>query len=188
MSDPSVQPFDLHRMFLGDQHQLLFLLEVVFRTVVMYGYSLVFARAIGKRAVGQISPFEFILIIIISSAAGDPMFYAHVPLLHGTAVMTVVMLLHRLVGAATARSERIEDLMEGEPTLVIREGRIVEEALGSSGLSRRELMMKLRTQGVQDMAVVDAAYFEPSGQLSVFKGGREQEERSTRPDETGGPA
>lgn len=85
-------------MFVGDSHDFLFLLEVIFRTVVMYAYALLFARVIGKRAVGQISPFEFILIIIISSAAGDPMFYAHVPLLHGMAVMTVVMILHRLVG------------------------------------------------------------------------------------------
>jgi len=54
----SIQPFDWHRIFLGDELGLLFLLEIVFRTVVMYGYALIFARAIGKRGVGQISPFE----------------------------------------------------------------------------------------------------------------------------------
>ena len=126
----SFQPFDRHRILLGDRTGLLFLLEIVFRTAVMYGYALAFARFIGKRGVGQVSPFEFILIII-SSAAGDPMFYSDVLLLHGILVLTVVMLLHRLVGVWTDRSERAEDVIEGEPILVIADGEIVDGALAA---------------------------------------------------------
>ena len=115
----TIQPFDWHRIFLGDGTSALYLLEIAFRTSVMYLYALVFARFVGKRSVGQISPFEFIMIIVISSAAGDPMFYAHVPLLYGIVVLTVVMLLHRGMSALTDKSERGEDLLEGEPVLVI---------------------------------------------------------------------
>ena len=120
----SIQPFDWHRLLLGEQADALFLLEIALRTAVMYGYALVFARFMGKRGVGQISPFEFILIVVISSAAGDPMFYAHVPLLHGIVVLTVVILPHRAIAALTSRSERAEDVMEGEPALVVDDGAI----------------------------------------------------------------
>ena len=133
--DSSIVPFDWHRMWVGDQTGWLFLLEVVFRTAVMYGYALAFARFLGKRGVGQISPFEFIVIIIISSAAGDPMFYAHVPLLHGFVVLTVVGLLHRAVGFITDRSERAEDVVEGDPILVIENGTINEDAVRAGALS-----------------------------------------------------
>jgi uncharacterized membrane protein YcaP (DUF421 family) len=163
------QVFDLHRMFVGEQAGgLLYLLEVAFRTGVMYLYVLLFARVVGQRAVGQISPFEFILVIAVSSAAGDPMLYPHVPILHGVAVITVVMLLHRIFGRAASRSERVEDVMEGEPLLVVRDGRVVEGALGGGGLSRRELMMLLRVQGHQNVGEIEKAFFEPSGQISTF--------------------
>lgn len=165
----SVQPFDWYRMIVGEQVGALYLLEVVVRTTVMYGYALVFARVIGKRGVGQITPFEFIIIIIISSAAGDPMFYRHVPLLHGILVLTVVMVLHRLVGVVTDRSERAEDLMEGEPVLVVKHGRIVQERVGPGTLSRRELLMQLRQQGIRNVGHVEWAFLEPSGQLSVLQ-------------------
>ncbi|TFL16252.1 DUF421 domain-containing protein [Jannaschia formosa] len=182
----SIQPFDWQRMLLGDQLGFLFLLEIVFRTVVMYGYALVFARMIGKRGVGQVSPFEFILIIIISSAAGDPMFYGDVPLLHGMLVLTVVMSLHWLVSSLTDRSERAEDVMEGEPVLVVQDGQIEERALGSGTLSRRELLMQLRQQGVRDVGEVEQAYFEPDGKISVLQAPQDKQRKveSTLPRES----
>ena len=134
----------------------------------MYAYAIAFSRFVGKRATGQISPFEFILIIIISSAAGDPMFYAHVPLSHGILVLTVVMLLHHGVSLLTDRSERAEDVMEGEPLLVVEDGRVVDAALRSGALSRRELMMLLRQQSVRDVGEVERAFLEPNGKLSVL--------------------
>ena len=179
----SLQPFDWHRIFLGDQVGTLFLLEIVFRTVVMYGYALVFARFIGKRGVGQVSPFEFILIIIVSSAAGDPMFYGHVPLLHGILVLTVVLLMHRLVSSVTDRSERAEDVVEGEPVLVVDSGEILEESLGAGTLSRRELLMELRQQGVRNVGDVERAFFEPSGRISVLPAPQDKQRKteSTQP-------
>lgn len=128
-----------------------------------------FAGFIGKRGVGQISPFEFIVIIIVSSAAGDPMFYAHVPLLHGVLVLTVVMLLHRLVSILTDRSERAEDVVEGEPVLIVDDGAIIEDAVGPGTLSRRELLMQLRQWGNRDVGEVERAFFEPNGRLSVVQ-------------------
>ncbi len=168
-SGQSIQPFDWYRIFIGEQTGLLFLLEIVFRTTVMYVYAIVFSRFVGKRGVGQISPFEFILIIIISSAAGSPMFQAHVPLSHGLLVLTVVMLLHRSASLLTDRSARAEDVMEGRPLLVVEDGHVVEDALRSGALSRRELMMLLRQQSVRDVGEVDRAFLEPSGTLSVLQ-------------------
>lgn len=183
----SIQPFDWHRILLGDQLGFLFLLEIVFRTAVMYGYALVFARAIGKRGVGQVSPFEFIMIIIISSAAGDPMFNGNVPLLHGILVLTVVMLLHWVVSILTDRSERAEDVVEGNPILVVEDGRIKEQALGAGTLSRRELLMQLRQEGVRDVGEVELAFFEPSGKISVLQAaqGKQRKVESTLPKKPG---
>ena len=165
-------------MLLGDATGFLYLLEIAFRTAVMYLYALVFARFVGKRAVGQISPFEFILIIVISSAAGDPMFYRHVPLTHGILVLTVVLLLHRAMSFVTIRSERGEDVLEGEPLLVVEDGAVIASALGAGTLSRRELMSLLRQQGIEDVGEVDKAFFEPGGQLSLFQANQSEQKKT----------
>ena len=172
-------------MFLGDSVGLLYLLEIAFRTTVMYVYALVFSRFVGKRSVGQISPFEFIMIIVISSAAGDPMFYHDVPLTHGILVLTVVMLLHRAMSLVTDKSERGEDVLEGEPVLVIENGAVIESALGAGTMSRRELMSELRQQGVRDVGEIDKAFFEPSGRVSLFQASQDEQKKteSTLPDD-----
>jgi hypothetical protein len=68
------QGFDLERMFIGEFSPVL-LAEIAVRTVVMYVYALAVVRFIGKRGLGQVTPFEFVIVIALGSATGDPMFY-----------------------------------------------------------------------------------------------------------------
>lgn len=157
--------------------------EIVFRTLVMYLYTIFLARMVGHDAIGQIGPFEFVLVIAVGSAAGDPMFYPEVGLFQGILVITVVILLHRATGALLARSSRVESLVEGDPALVVEEGRIREEGLGSGSLSLRELLALLRLEGVRDVGEVEAAYLENNGKLSVFRypDGKARQSRPTTP-------
>ena len=86
--DQPVTPFDLQRMFLGEQ-PLLFYAEILVRTLIIYAYTLVMIRWIGGRGVAQLSMVEFVLVIALGSAVGDAMFYPDVPLL---AAMLVIAL------------------------------------------------------------------------------------------------
>ena len=80
-----------------------------------------------------IGPFEFVLVIAVGSAAGDPMFYPEVGLLQGILVITVVILLHRATGFMIQQNTTLENKIEGGPMLVIEDGTIAQEA--RSGLS-----------------------------------------------------
>lgn len=180
--------FDLTRILLGEAEtaDALFYVEVVFRTVVMYLYTIFLARMVGHDAIGQLGPFEFVLVIAVGSAAGDPMFYPDVGLLQGILVITVVILLHRVTGWMLQRSSRLETLVEGEPVTVIEDGRIVPDSLGSGSLTERELMAQLRLSGVRHIGEVERAYFETNGRVSVFRRekDRAQAEQSTLPKST----
>ncbi|MDY6812116.1 MAG: DUF421 domain-containing protein [Pseudomonadota bacterium] len=182
------EPFDLVRMFLGEDWHVLFWAEVACRTAVMYLFMLVMTRFIGKRGVGQITPFEFLIVVVLGSATGDPMFYPHVPLLHGMIVITVVVLLQRLFARVTNRSQALHHALETRPVLLIADGRINAGGLGRQSLSRKELMMVLRMQGVEDVGAVRRAYFEPSGAVSIFQypPERRREVESTLPDDATG--
>lgn len=182
------EPFDLVRMFLGEDWHVRFWAEVACRTAVMYLFMLVMTRFIGKRGVGQITPFEFLIVVVLGSATGDPMFYPHVPLLHGMIVITVVVLLQRLFARVTNRSQALHHALETRPVLLIADGRINAGGLGRQSLSRKELMMVLRMQGVEDVGAVRRAYIEPSGAVSIFQypPERRREVESTLPDDATG--
>jgi len=175
---------ELVRMFLGTQPPL-FLLEVVFRTMVMYGYMLFAARFLGKRGTGQLTVFDFIVVILLGSAVGDPMFYDDVPILHGIIVITIVVLIERVLNYFTNRNVKLEEFIESTPTLLMKDGVILSEALAKEEISLPELMMELRDKGIRNTGEVECAYLEPSGRMSVFKlpQGQERKGESTLPKE-----
>jgi uncharacterized membrane protein YcaP (DUF421 family) len=177
---------DLYRIFLGeaDTANVPFYLEVVLRTVVMYLYTIFLARMVGQGGIGQIGPFEFVLVIAVGSAAGDPMFYPEVGLLQGILVITIVILLHRATGYVLERHRRLEETVEGRPLLVIEHGDIRGKVLGSGSVTRRELFSLLRAAGIRDTGEVERAYLEPSGKLSLFRyaGGKARKGETTLPE------
>lgn len=179
---------EIIRILFGEAEtaQPLFYLEIVFRTLVMYLYTIFLARMVGQGGIGQIGPFEFVLVIAVGSAAGDPMFYPDVGLFQGILVITVVIVLHRLTGFVFSRSRRLEDKVEGLPVRMVENGRIVEGSLGSGTLSERELMAMLRVAGVRDLGEVEHAFLETSGKLSVFwrEEGKGKAVKSTLPERT----
>jgi uncharacterized membrane protein YcaP (DUF421 family) len=169
-------------MFFGD-YPLLFLLEVLFRTAFMYLYMLLASRFLGKRGVGQLTPFEFIIVIVLGSAAGDPMFYPQVSLLQGVAVITVVVLLEKVIAELSQRNKKLEHIIQSTPQLLVKNGQVLDKALNESGLTKQELLMQLRTENIRDIGEVEYAYLEPMGKLSVFKleGGKEKKVETTLP-------
>jgi uncharacterized membrane protein YcaP (DUF421 family)/DNA-directed RNA polymerase subunit RPC12/RpoP len=160
--------FNLSRIFLGNL-PWFYVAEVLLRTTVMYFYALLLVRLLGKRGMGQLAPFDFVIIIALGSAVGDPMFYPDVPVLHGMAAITVVVVLTRLVGFLTERSRRFENLVEARPACLVRDGVMDLDAMESESIPRDELFQRLRTEGMEQLGQVDRAYIEPSGRVSVFR-------------------
>lgn len=170
-----------------DTQSVLFFAEVLLRTIVMYCYTLFLTRMVGNGGIGQIGPFEFVLVIAVGSSAGDPMFYPEVGLLTGIFVITVVIILHRLTGFVVCRFRGLEDVIEGSPLLVVVDGKICGDRLGSGTLTERELLALLRLEGVRDTGEVSQAFFEPNGRLSVFRYPEAEQKavRKTIPDDAG---
>lgn len=160
--------FDLQRIFLGDAPPW-FLLEIVFRTTILYLYTLLLLRLLGKRGVRQLTFFEFAIILALGSAVGDPMFYDDVPLLHGAVVVTVIVILQRTIAVITEKNKRLEVLFESSPRRLIKGGVLELEALDDENLSKDEVFSRLRDAGLRQLSEVERAYLEPSGNISIWK-------------------
>ncbi|MDS9469098.1 DUF421 domain-containing protein [Paracoccus sp. MBLB3053] len=158
---------ELTRIFLGDQ-DLTFMVEILFRTVIIYFYTLSLLRWIGGRSVAQLSIVEFLLVIAIGSAVGDSLFYPDVPLLPAMAAILLVVLFNKFIDLAIQRSDRLSNFFEGRPQIVVTNGQVHLHKIRSQGIGLSELHLKLRDKGVTDLAEVRYAVLEPNGVLSVL--------------------
>jgi len=158
---------DFSRILLNDL-PAHFLLEVVCRTIIMFIVILITLRTSGKRGIKQLSVFELVLIIGLGSAAGDPMFYEDVGILPAFTVFGVVILMYILVTRLTDRVKWAEELLEGKPSHIIRDGRLLYKEFEKSNLSKDELFSELRLVNVEHLGQVKMAVIETSGEISML--------------------
>lgn len=153
-------------MFFGDGDNV-FLIEIVIRTVVLYAFALLMVRLMGKRGMAQLTPFEFVIIVALGSAVGDPMFYPDVPLIHGFVVIVTVVVAQRII-ARLSRNEAVERFLEGQPFVVVDDGKIQHDVLKREDFTKEELYELLRLNGVARLSDVERAVIEDVGRLSVL--------------------
>lgn len=162
-----IRAFDFERMFFGEEPKM-FLLEIVLRTAIMYTYTILLIRFLGKRSMGQLSTLELAIIIGFGSAVGDPMLGIDVPISHGIVVITSIALIQVILEYFINRNKKLEVFMEGKPDLLIDNGIINCEQLKKNKLSHEDLFRFLRGKEVENFGEVNKAYFETSGLVSVI--------------------
>ncbi len=167
MKEEAHQNFEWNRLLFNDL-PVEFLLEVIFRSVIMFGVVLLALRMTGKRGVRQLSIFETVLIIALGSAAGDPMFYEDVGMIPALTVFLVIIFLYRFVTWLTGKSKRFEEFVEGVPVCLITEGHFAYENFKKEVLAQDEFFTELRIKSIEHLGQVRNAYLEPSGELSVY--------------------
>ncbi|MCC6455798.1 MAG: DUF421 domain-containing protein [Caldilineaceae bacterium] len=163
-----METFDLQRMFVGDL-SWGFALEIALRSSIMYVYTFIMVRVMGKRTAQQLTPFEFLIVIALGSAVGDPMFYPDVPLLAALLVITVIVGLEQVVSIAGQRSMHIARQLEGKPYTVVIDGRLDLEGMKRETVALEELFGELRREGVEQLGQVKYACVEQSGVISVVR-------------------
>ncbi|TBU97423.1 YetF domain-containing protein [Phytopseudomonas dryadis] len=159
--------FDWQRLFLDGQ-PLVFLGEVVARTLLAYIVVFLFLKVAGRRGVKQLSLFELVVILTLGSAAGDMTFYEDVPLLPVLTVFVAMSLAYRLTTQVMSRSPRLQRWMEGEPFILIRDGRFELETLTAGNISHDEFLMELRQGGVEHLGQVRLGIVEINGGVSLY--------------------
>lgn len=144
------------------------MLTIFVRSVILYAVSLMAMRAMGKRQVGQLQPFELVVVIMIAELAATPMGGVGIPLLYGILPMAALVVCHGLITAACMKWQPVRAWLSGQPAVLVRNGVICEKQLRKSGVDLNDLLEAIRTGGVMDPAEVGTAVLEPGGKISVF--------------------
>jgi uncharacterized membrane protein YcaP (DUF421 family) len=162
-----MKSFDLQRMALNEV-PLDFLWEVALRSLYTFILVFLFLKITGRRGVRQMSLFEVLIILTLGSAAGDVAFYHDVPMLPVLIVFVTLGLLYRLVMWLMSKSEKLENLFEGKPAVIIEEGEFSWEKMKAQNMTEFEFFMELRLLGVEHLGQVRLAILETNGQISVY--------------------
>src|ERR1700710_1086803 len=110
--------------------------EFIVRAVVVYLFLLVLLRLTGKRQVGQLAPFDLVLLLVLSNAVQNSMNGGDNSLTGGLISAATLIAFNYLVGIATFRSKKVEALIEGRPEVLVHNGKLFEEVLARAQLTR----------------------------------------------------
>ncbi len=141
--------------------------EFVVRGVVVYVFLLLLLRITGKRQVGQLAPFDLVLLLILSNAVQNSMNGGDNSLVGGLVSAATLVGLNGLVGLLTYNNKSIEVLVEGRPEVLIHNGRLFEDVLRKAKLTHHELNAALRRGGCACIDDVHTAILENNGSISV---------------------
>ena len=146
--------------------------ELLLRATVVYFALLVLVRISGKRTVGQFTPFDLVVVMLISEATQAALVDGEKSITGALIVVATLIALNWLLGFASARSRRIDRLVEGSPVLVARDGRIFEDALARQNVSLGDFREAMRSHGVPRDDQIRFAFLETNGEITVVS--REQ--------------
>ncbi len=144
------------------------MLIVIIRTLILYATTVLLLRVMGKRQIGQLQPYELVVIIMISELAAIPMQNTGIPLLSGLIPIFILVAAQVTLSYISLKSERARGVICGTPSIVIENSRIVEDELRRLRLNLNDLLEQLRLKNVADISDVEYAILETGGQLSVI--------------------
>jgi uncharacterized membrane protein YcaP (DUF421 family) len=145
------------------------LVEKIVRSVVVYVFLLAAFRLAGKRQLGQMTPFDLIVLLIISNVLQNGLIGNDNSLGGGLVGATTILVVNALVAWLTFRFKAIRWAVEHPPTILVRHGRILGDNLASERISRSELHAALRREGVVTVRGVRYVLLEQDGHFSVIR-------------------
>jgi uncharacterized membrane protein YcaP (DUF421 family) len=143
-------------------------LEKVVRAVAVYAFLLVAIRVFGRRELGQLTAFDLIVLLTLSNILQNAMIGNDNSLVGGLLGAVVLLVANLGVAYVVFRSRRLERVVNGEPKVLIKDGRVLSGAMRSEKLTEQDLLSAVRREGLIGFEEVQVAISEPNGLISVI--------------------
>jgi uncharacterized membrane protein YcaP (DUF421 family) len=140
---------------------------IVVRTAIVYLCVLVGLRATGKRQIGQMAPFDLVLILLIANAVQNAMVGTDTSLLGGLIAAAVLLTINLIVSRVNEAVPLFRRFAEGSPAVLISGGQLVESSMRREGIDLIEIEQAVREHGVDGVAAVQLAVLEVDGSVSI---------------------
>lgn len=143
--------------------------EIVLRASVVYFVLLALIRFSGKRTVGQFTPFDLMVLVLLGDAVQGSMLAGDRSLSGGLLLATTLLAWNRVVGHVTARSKAAELVVEGKAVILARDGEVFDDALRKADLTLDDLQEAMRDHSVPSLTEIRLAVLEKDGTITVLR-------------------
>ena len=141
--------------------------EFIVRGLVIYVFLVLLLRLTGKRQVGQLAPFDLVLLLVLSNAVQNSMNGGDNSVTGGLISATTLIVINGIIGRLTYKSKTLERLIEGRPDILIHNGKLFTDIMEREKLTHHELNAALRAAGCACIEEVHYAILENTGQITV---------------------
>ncbi len=145
------------------------LIGIVLRTAVIYIVVLLGVRLSGKREVGQMTPFDLTLLLLLSNSVQNAMTGPDTSLAGGVIAATTLLVLNYFIAQVSGGNRRFRKLVQGQPSLLVHDGQIIDAHMAKEHVSMDELERSLREHGIGTYHDVALAVLEVDGSISCLK-------------------
>jgi uncharacterized membrane protein YcaP (DUF421 family) len=140
----------------------------VVRTLVVYVALLVGLRLVGRRELGQMTPFDLVVILLIANALQNAMVGPDTSVFGGLLSAFTLLTVNWLLSKLRVRIPWLRKAAEGEPILLVAGGQVLKARLNKMNLDRADLEQAIREHGIADLSKVDTAILEVDGTMSII--------------------
>ncbi|SJZ53815.1 YetF domain-containing protein [Selenihalanaerobacter shriftii] len=158
------------------------IITMFWRTVFIYVFTLLSVRMMGKREIGELTPFDLVVSLMIAELGVILIEDHQAPLIHAIVPILSLSGFQILISFFSLKSEKMRKILNGSPSILIKNGEIVENEMKNSRYTIHDLMAQLRENGIFNIADVEFAILETSGSLTVIP---KSQKRGVTPEDLG---
>jgi uncharacterized membrane protein YcaP (DUF421 family) len=144
-------------------------MDLVLRSIVVFVLILIITRAVGRRELSSMEPFDLILLVVMGDLIQQGVTQSDNSLTGATIVIVTIALLTVGTAYLSFRFRRLRPLLEGEPVVLVAGGRLIESNLWRQRMTVDELLAEARLQSIGGLDAVEYAVLETNGRVSFLK-------------------
>ena len=141
--------------------------QIAYRSAVVYVVIVILMRLTGRRQLGQMTPFDLVLILLIANAVQNAMVGSDVTIFGGLVAATALLATDQVFSRLVDRVPRLRRLFEGDPVLLVNDGKLIHSHLRAAGLTEDLVLQACREHGFDDISQVKLAILEIDGTISI---------------------
>jgi len=143
--------------------------ELVIRGTAIFFFMFIIMKLWGKKHLGEMAAFDFILLLFISEAVQNSLVDDDKSIPGGMIVIATFLFWNILLNKITYRSRRLERLIDGEPKVLVKDGKVDTEMMAKQQITKQELYEAMRQEGVDELRKVKQATLETNGHVSIIE-------------------
>ena len=144
-------------------------MDLVVRAIFVFFLMLVITRAVGRRELSSMEPFDLILLVVMGDLIQQGVTQSDYSLTGATIVIVTIAVLTVGTAYLSYRFRRLRPLLEGEPVVLVAGGRVIESNLRRQRMTVEELLAEARQQSIGGLDAVEYAVLETNGRVSFLK-------------------